>query len=83
MKTFKLFKNVKDRHVILLSTDVSARGLDIPNVGNVIQYDVPTDIKDYLHRMGRTARMGQSGDGVLFMMPHEVDYLTQLYEHGV
>ncbi|KAI3640387.1 hypothetical protein MIR68_001265 [Amoeboaphelidium protococcarum] len=83
MKTFKLFKNVKDRHVILLSTDVSARGLDIPNVGNVIQYDVPTDIKDYLHRMGRTARMGQSGDGVLFLMPHEVDYLTQLYENGV
>ena len=57
---------------ILFSTDVAARGLDIPGVDWIIQYDCPTDEEDYLHRSGRTARMGQGGHTQLFLAPHEV-----------
>ncbi|KAG1240304.1 hypothetical protein G6F68_017794 [Rhizopus microsporus] len=42
---------------VLFCTDVAARGLDLPNVDRIIQYDVPTDLKDYVHRAGRTARL--------------------------
>jgi ATP-dependent RNA helicase DDX3X len=46
------------RTPILVATDVAARGLDIPHVTHVINYDLPTDIDDYVHRIGRTGRAG-------------------------
>uniref|UniRef100_A0A7S3A798 RNA helicase n=2 Tax=Rhodosorus marinus TaxID=101924 RepID=A0A7S3A798_9RHOD len=46
---------------ILVATDVAARGLDIPNVAHVINYDMPNDINDYVHRIGRTGRAGNNG----------------------
>ncbi|MDX1570612.1 MAG: DEAD/DEAH box helicase [Xanthomonadales bacterium] len=51
---------------ILVATDVAARGLHIPDVGHVINYDLPQDAEDYVHRIGRTARLGQSGEAISF-----------------
>ena len=49
---------------ILVATDVAARGLHIPNVTHVINFDLPQDAEDYVHRIGRTARIGASGDAI-------------------
>ncbi|EFJ22292.1 hypothetical protein SELMODRAFT_151274 [Selaginella moellendorffii] len=51
---------------ILVATDVAARGLDIPHVAHVINYDLPSDIDDYVHRIGRTGRAGNSGLATAF-----------------
>ena len=52
---------VKGRMSILVATAVAARGLDIPNVAHVINYDLPNTIEEYVHRIGRTGRVGNSG----------------------
>ncbi|KAL4906527.1 P-loop containing nucleoside triphosphate hydrolase protein [Aspergillus multicolor] len=54
------------RYPILVATAVAARGLDIPNVTHVINYDLPTDIDDYVHRIGRTGRAGNTGIATAF-----------------
>ncbi|KAI7051443.1 ATP-dependent RNA helicase, partial [Hortaea werneckii] len=51
---------------ILVATAVAARGLDIPNVKHVVNYDLPTDIDDYVHRIGRTGRAGNTGISTAF-----------------
>lgn len=51
---------------LLVATDVAARGLDIPNVGTVINYSFPLTIEDYIHRIGRTGRGGKSGKSITF-----------------
>ena len=51
---------------ILIATDVAARGLHIPDVSHVINYDLPQDAEDYVHRIGRTARLGADGDAISF-----------------
>ncbi|KAK6131767.1 hypothetical protein DH2020_034463 [Rehmannia glutinosa] len=79
--TFQMFKTEKS--ALLLSTDVSARGLDFPKVRCIIQYDSPGEATEYVHRVGRTARLGERGDSVLFLQPVEVDYLKDLEKHGV
>lgn len=69
---------------ILIATDVAARGLDIPKVDWVVQYDPPDDPKEYIHRVGRTAR-GADGKGkaLLFLMPEELGFLQYLRRSGV
>lgn len=75
-QTFAEFSKAKAG--VLFCTDVAARGLDLPNVDRIIQYDVPTDLKDYVHRAGRTARLGKTGEATLFLLPSESDYLDVL-----
>lgn len=75
-QTFAEFSRAKSG--VLFCTDVAARGLDLPNVDRIIQYDVPTDLKDYVHRAGRTARLGKTGEATLFLLPSEMDYLDVL-----
>ncbi|KAI0540966.1 DEAD-domain-containing protein [Xylaria digitata] len=63
-RALEMFRN--GRCPILVATAVAARGLDIPNVTHVINYDLPTDIDDYVHRIGRTGRAGNTGHSTAF-----------------
>ena len=66
------------RNGVLICTDVAARGLDVPQTDWIIQYDAPSELSDYIHRIGRTARSGKHGSSLLFLRPSEIDYLTIL-----
>jgi len=63
-RALEMFRN--GRCPIMVATAVAARGLDIPNVTHVINYDLPTDIDDYVHRIGRTGRAGNTGISTAF-----------------
>ncbi|KAM7491885.1 hypothetical protein LguiA_034806 [Lonicera macranthoides] len=63
---------------ILLCTDVAARGLDIPGVDCIVQYDPPQDPNVFVHRVGRTARLGREGSGIVFLLPKEEAYVEFL-----
>jgi ATP-dependent RNA helicase DDX18/HAS1 len=78
-RTTTFFDFCKAKSGILLCTDVAARGLDIPYVDWIIQYDPPDDPKEYIHRVGRTAR-GAAGIGraLLFLLPEELGFLKYL-----
>ena len=78
-RTTTFFEFCKADRGILLCTDVAARGLDIPAVDWIIQFDPPDDPKEYIHRVGRTAR-GTEGKGraLLFLIPEELGFLKYL-----
>jgi len=61
--------------VLLVASDVAARGLDIPLVSHVLNYDVPTHAEDYVHRIGRTGRAGREGDAITIVTGAEKKYL--------
>nr|CAD1842563.1 unnamed protein product [Ananas comosus var. bracteatus] len=62
---------------------LDARGLDFPKVRCIIQYDSPGEASEYVHRVGRTARLGEKGEALLFLQPVEIDYLHDLEQHSV
>jgi ATP-dependent RNA helicase DDX55/SPB4 len=62
-------------HGILIATDVAARGIDIPDVDWILQFDPPQDHKMFVHRIGRTARIGRTGKAVIFLRDHEEAYV--------
>merc|ERR1711915_715766 len=64
---------------ILVATAVAARGLDIPGVAHVFNYDMPDDVDEYVHRIGRTGRLGNLGKATSFFDPEsDVDVAGQL-----
>lgn len=67
----------------LLCTDVAARGLDIPNVDWILQLDPPQNPDAFVHRVGRTARMGRSGSALALLLPHETPYIEFLRRRKV
>ena len=69
MKALDAFKN--NRIKILVATDVAARGIDIKKMSQVINFDVPTVAKDYIHRIGRTARAGSEGSALTLLTPDD------------
>jgi ATP-dependent RNA helicase DDX31/DBP7 len=73
----------KAKQGILLCTDVAARGLDLPKVDYILQYDPPCETSDYIHRIGRTARCGLAGSALLFVLPSEQLYLNLLSSYGL
>ena len=66
---------------IVVATDVAARGLDVPRISHVINYDVPYDTEAYVHRIGRTGRAGRTGSAILFVAPREMRMLKAI-EHA-
>jgi len=75
-QTIQKLKN--GRIDILIATDVAARGLDVPRISHVINYDIPYDPESYVHRIGRTGRAGRSGEAILFVAPREKRMLKSI-----
>lgn len=63
---------------ILIATEVAARGLDIPDVDLIVNYDVPMNAKDYVHRVGRTARAGKAGMALTFVTQYDVEHYLKI-----
>ena len=63
---------------IVVATDVAARGIDVPRVSHVINYDIPYDTEAYVHRIGRTGRAGREGAAILFVAPRETRMLKMI-----
>lgn len=76
---FEVMNQFKQGKVkILIATDVSARGIDIPNVGYVVNYDLPEQAENYVHRIGRTGRGTSRGYAISFCSPNEKELLTAI-----
>ncbi|XP_053501760.1 ATP-dependent RNA helicase DDX55 [Ictalurus furcatus] len=75
-KIFSEFRELKSG--ILVCTDVMARGIDIPDVNWVLQYDPPSSASSFVHRCGRTARIGNRGNALVFLLPMEESYISFL-----
>ncbi|XP_025917846.1 probable ATP-dependent RNA helicase DDX31 [Apteryx rowi] len=74
---------LKSKTGILLCTDVAARGLDLPQVTWIIQYNAPASPAEYIHRIGRTARIGCHGNSLLVLAPSEAEYVSLLASHKI
>ncbi|KAA6398738.1 MAG: putative ATP-dependent RNA helicase dbp-4 [Streblomastix strix] len=84
MKRFAVYERFKQiKEGVLLTTDIASRGLDIQGVDWVIQFDCPEDTNQYIHRVGRTARYTSGGKALIFLLPSEVPFVTQLLEKKV
>lgn len=68
------------KHRIMVATDVAARGLDIPHIEHVINYDLPQQPEDYIHRIGRTARNGSEGSAVCFITPEDGELWREIHK---
>ena len=66
---------------ILVSTNVAARGIDVRDISHVINYDMPDNVEEYVHRIGRTARMGRRGTAVSFLAEWDFDVFERIVEH--
>jgi ATP-dependent RNA helicase DeaD len=62
----------------LVATDVVGRGIDVRNISHVINYDVPQDCENYVHRIGRTGRLGADGIAIAFVTPEQGQHLTEI-----
>lgn len=78
IRTMEMFNSNKVD--VLVCTDVAARGLDIKGVSNIYNYDLPKDSKDYIHRIGRTARAGKGGKAVSLLINRDYDNFNRIIE---
>jgi ATP-dependent RNA helicase DeaD len=76
-----VMKSFKDgRLKVLVATNVAARGLDIPEVSHVINYDMPQNMEEYIHRIGRTARMEADGTAITFVTEWDMEMLDMIFD---
>ncbi len=75
-KVMRSFKN--DKIHILVATDISARGIDMPDLAYVIHYQLPDQLEYYTHRSGRTGRAGRQGLSIAFITPHEISRMKEI-----
>ena len=81
-KRTKVMKAFKEGNIrILVATDVVGRGIDVEGISHVINYDVPEDPDSYVHRIGRTGRMGKDGRAFTFVTPGQSQLLTDIEKH--
>lgn len=83
LKQFTTYNDKEKEPSILIATDVAARGLNLPAVDWIVQYDPPCETADYIHRAGRAARAGRAGHALLFLLPSEVQYTEVLKLRGL
>ncbi len=75
----RIMQGFRDGKIIyLVATDVVGRGIDVKNISHVINYDLPLDPENYVHRIGRTGRIGADGVAVAFVTPEQGDRLTDI-----
>ena len=75
----KALKNFKDNSIkILVATDIAARGLDIPLLPHVINFELPNVPEDYVHRIGRTGRAGAAGEAISLVCSEEIEYQSEI-----
>ncbi len=75
----RVMKSVRDRKLkVLVATDVVGRGIDVSTISHIVNFDIPQDCDDYVHRVGRTGRMGREGVAYTFIVPGEGDFLTSV-----
>ena len=75
----RTIEQLKNKNLdIVIATDVAARGLDVPRISHVINYDIPYDTEAYVHRIGRTGRAGRTGNAILFVAPREKRMLRMI-----
>ncbi|BET00308.1 ATP-dependent RNA helicase [Nesidiocoris tenuis] len=79
-EVFNSFRKA-DKGGVLLSTDVAARGLNFPEVDWIVQFTAPTTPAEYVHRVGRTARVGKTGHALIFLLPSELHFISMLQSH--
>ncbi len=73
----KAISSFREKKVnILVATDVMGRGIDVPGITHIINYDLPDNPEDYLHRVGRSARMNESGKAIAFITPEQGELLS-------
>ncbi|MFQ5430270.1 MAG: helicase-related protein, partial [Phycisphaerae bacterium] len=76
-KRERIMERFRKHHIpILVATDLAARGIDVQGISHIINFDMPDDIEVYVHRIGRTARMGETGKAISFVTTEEGDRLT-------
>ena len=66
---------------LLVSTSLTSRGIDVPTVANVVNYDIPEQVEEYVHRIGRTARMGRPGTAVMFVSEWDIEFFEAIRGH--
>ncbi len=78
MRDEVMFKFKSGQFDVLVATDIVARGIDIDDISMVINYDVPHDAEDYVHRIGRTARAAREGSAITFLSDDDIYYFQQI-----
>ena len=68
----------KGKYRVLVATDIASRGIDVDGISHVINYDIPRDAEDYVHRVGRTGRAGASGDAITFVSGEDREMLRKI-----